>query len=81
MGRFLTHLAFDRKVSPGTQNQTLNALVFLYRYVRYVLGRPLRDIQGVVRAVSRDSIVKQASCHTLRHYFATHLLERGAGMR
>jgi len=30
---FLTHLAVERKVSASTQNQALNALVFLYRKV------------------------------------------------
>jgi site-specific recombinase XerD len=43
---FLTHLAVNRQVSPSTQNQALNALVFLYRYV---LERPLGDILDVVR--------------------------------
>ncbi len=44
---FLSHLAVDRQVSPSTQNQALNALVFLYRYV---LDRPLGDILDAVRA-------------------------------
>jgi integron integrase len=44
---FLTHLAVNRQVSPSTQNQALNALVFLYRYV---LERPLGDILDAVRA-------------------------------
>ena len=30
---FLTHLAVERKVAAATQNQALNALVFLYREV------------------------------------------------
>lgn len=37
--RFLTHLATADKVSASTQNQALNALVFLYRDVlRMELG-------------------------------------------
>ena len=44
---FLTHLAVERKVSPATQNQALNALSFLYRAV---LDRPLGEIRGVVQA-------------------------------
>lgn len=30
---FLTHLAVNRNVSAGTQNQALNAIIFLYRNV------------------------------------------------
>ena len=30
---FLTHLAVDRAVAPSTQNQAMNALVFLYKHV------------------------------------------------
>ena len=44
---FLTHLAVNRHVSPSTQNQALNALVFLYKQI---IGRPLGDILGAVRA-------------------------------
>lgn len=44
---FLTHLAVDGKVAASTQNQALNALVFLYKSV---LERPLGDITGAVRA-------------------------------
>jgi integron integrase len=33
IAEFLTHLAVDRKVSASTQNQALNALVFLYKKV------------------------------------------------
>ena len=33
---FLTHLAVERHVSPNTQSQALNALVFLYRHVLHL---------------------------------------------
>ncbi len=47
VAQFLTDLAVVRKVSAGTQNQALNAVVFMYKAV---IERPLADIHGVVRA-------------------------------
>lgn len=44
---FLTYLAVERRVSASTQNQALNAILFLYKQV---LGRDIGLIQGVVRA-------------------------------
>lgn len=42
--QFLTHLAAEKDVAKSTQNQALNALVFLYRHV---LEKPLGEIQAV----------------------------------
>ncbi len=47
VGRFLTWLAVERKVSASTQDQALSALVFLYRNV---LSQPLGLVDGVSRA-------------------------------
>ncbi len=44
---FLEHLALDRNVSSSTQNQALNALVFLYKQV---LGRELGELESFARA-------------------------------
>ena len=47
VAKFLSYLATARRVSASTQNQALNALVFLYKVV---LERPLESIDGIVRA-------------------------------
>jgi integron integrase len=44
---FLSHLAVDRAVSASTQNQALNAIVFLYRRV---LGGSVPELESLVRA-------------------------------
>jgi integrase len=42
---FLTHLAVDQNVAASTQNQALNALVFLYRDVLH------QDLEGRIEPV------------------------------
>ncbi len=44
---FLEYLAVQRNVAASTQNQALNALVFLYKQV---LGQPLEDLGDFARA-------------------------------
>ena len=45
--RFLTYLAVERKVGPSTQNQALQAILFLYRHV---MGIELPWLDNVTRA-------------------------------
>ena len=40
----MTHLAVKRKVSAGTQNQALNAILFLYRHVLTIELPWLEDV-------------------------------------
>jgi Phage integrase, N-terminal SAM-like domain len=47
IGRFLSTLATDFHVSASTQNQALNALLFLYREI---LKKDIGYVNGVVRA-------------------------------
>ena len=50
VARFLGHLAVKLNVSAKTQNQALNALVFLYGKV---MGRPIGELKGVPRAPTK----------------------------
>lgn len=47
IGRYLSMLATERKVSASTQNQALSALLFLYREV---LGQDIQWVDDIVRA-------------------------------
>lgn len=44
---FLSHLATDKQVAANTQNQALNALIFLYRQI---LSQDVGVLEGVIRA-------------------------------
>jgi len=59
VGAFLSHLAEDRNVSASTQNQALNALVFLYKRV---MNLELGVFEGVVRAKKSKLLPVVFSC-------------------
>jgi len=83
---FLTHLAVNRNVAAATQNQALNALVFLYREV---LERPLSNLHGIVRAkkpqrlpvvLTRNEVAKILS-QLDGAYWLIGCLQYGSGLR
>jgi integron integrase len=83
---FLTHLAVVRRVAANTQNQALNALVFLYRHVLEV--EPGR-LDGVVRAARPRRLPVVLSRDEVRRVLAElegttrliALLQYGSGVR
>jgi integron integrase len=66
VGGFLSALAVERHVSASTQNQALNALLFLYRHV---LERDLGTIAGIARARSRPRLPVVLTRDEIRRLF------------
>jgi len=83
---YLTFLARDRDVAPSTQNQALNALVFLYKHV---LKQPLNEKINAERAarkvkvpvvLTRDETKRIIGAMTGIHQLVVKLLY-GSGLR
>ena len=83
---YLTFLARDRNVAPSTQNQALNALVFLYNHV---LKQPLNEKINAERAarkvkipvvLTRDETKRIIGAMTGIHQLVVKLLY-GSGLR
>jgi integron integrase len=82
---FLTHLAVERRISTFTQNQALNALVFLYREVLH-LPVEAHDFVRVKRAARLPTVLtKEEVRELLGQMEGTHLLMAqllyGTGLR
>jgi integron integrase len=83
---FLHHLATERDVAEATQNQALNALVFLYKRV---LERPLGEVGGLVRAskpkkstmVMTQTEVGRVLAALSGQYWLIACLQYGSGLR
>jgi len=83
---FLSHLALDRKVAPSTQNQALNAIVFLYAHVQKM---PLGKLKSFTRAKSKQRVpevfspkeVRQVLAELKYPYWLLAALMYGSGLR
>lgn len=83
---YLSYLASHRHVAASTQNQALNALVFLFKEV---LQRNLKDFQGITWAKKSTRLpvvlsieeVKAVLCHMVGIQWLIACLLYGTGMR
>lgn len=64
--QFLTHLAVERNVAASTQNQALNAIVFLYKEV---LGQELGWLDNMERAKRPARECTNGNTNGVRHDF------------
>jgi integron integrase len=63
---FLSHLAVEKKVSSSTQNQALNAIVFLYRHV---LNKSIDQELSAVRAKQRRHLPVVLTLREIQNIF------------
>jgi integron integrase len=83
---FLNHLALDKKVAASTQNQALNAIVFLYKVVlEEPLDFPIENIRArrpkrLPTVLTKEEVKRVLDCLTGRYLLMTQLLY-GAGLR
>ena len=82
---FLSHLAINKNVAPSTQNQALNALVFMYKHV---LNQPLGNLDAVrakkpqkLPVVLTQSEVRQFFIALGTHHWLPIALLYGSGLR
>ena len=50
ISQYISYLAVKKNVAASTQNQALNAIVFLYKHYKQVLKRELGDFGSMERA-------------------------------
>jgi integron integrase len=83
---FLTHLACEKHVSSSTQNQALNGIIFLYKYVLNQELGAIEDVPRAHRSTRLPVIFSPAELQTIFQYLngtsklAAQLLY-GTGMR
>lgn len=83
---FLTHLAREKDVSASTQNQALNAIVFLYRHVlqeevgSFAGFHPARQPRRLPTVLSREEVARMLAHMSGMHWMIAALLY-GSGLR
>ncbi|MBI5802684.1 MAG: phage integrase N-terminal SAM-like domain-containing protein [Verrucomicrobia bacterium] len=83
---YLSHLASERDVAPATQNQALNAIVFLYREVLLVelgaIGRIERPRRGpkLPTVLTKEEVRRVLAAVAPEHQLACRLIY-GTGLR
>jgi integron integrase len=83
---FLTHLAVDQKVAASTQNQALNALLFLYRHVlRQDLDLPIEAVRAkrpkrLPTVMTREEVQRVLAALSGTHQLISKVLY-GSGLR
>ena len=76
---FLTHLAIARKVSASTQNQSLSALLFLYREV-LERGIDFRTVQELLGHANVETTLIYSHVLNIRDGGVISLLDRMPGL-
>lgn len=83
---FLTHLARERNISPSTQNQAMNALVFHYKHVlKHPLDQTINDEHAPRRVKIPVVLTREETAQVITRMWGIHQIAAkllyGSGLR